>query len=76
MSGRATSGEVIIPPPFHGFEKTTETNSQSENASKSESDVVVLLDSDNEIESDDEVKFVCTQKETRLVQDEVFELDV
>ncbi|GFH45771.1 hypothetical protein CTEN210_02245 [Chaetoceros tenuissimus] len=76
MSIRTNSGEVIIPPPFHGFENTTETNSQSEDASKSKSDVVVLLDSDNEIESDDEVKFVCTQKETRLVQDKVFELDV
>lgn len=76
MSSRTNSGEVIIPPPFHGFENTSETNSQSLDASKSKSDVVVLLDSDNEIESDDEVKFVCTQKETRLVQDEVFELDV
>lgn len=76
MSSRANSGEVIIPPPFHGFENITETNSQSEHASKGESDVVVMLDTDDEIESDDEVQFVCTQKETRVVQDEVFELDV
>ena len=75
MSSRANS-EVIIPPPFHGFENITETNSQSEHASKRESDVVVMLDTDDEIESDDEVQFVCTQKETRVVQDEVFELDV